>query len=163
EEAEGNAALVEPFDLPLLTKQERGRMASVHVGQRPRLRVVDSVEERNKPVAGRLPADLDVEPGDELSRLELFVVQRPPHRGERGAGWVFVRARQLRGGEGRRERGGASLSGAVADRHYETPVPERQDLVEVAADGVSRPAEACDVGPGRAEPPGRQHRLLNLT
>ena len=42
------------------------------------------------------------------------------------------------------------------------PSPQRQDVVEVAADGVGRPGHAERLDAGRVEGAARQHRLLDL-
>ena len=121
-------------------------MAGVHVRQLAGGHVEHRVEQRDEAVARRLPAHLDVQPRHQRGRLEPLVDERAHHREQ----------------QRHQQRRGTAFAGDVADGRDETAVAERQDLVEVAAHRVGRPAQSGDVGAGRAEPAGRQHRLLNL-
>ena len=86
---------------------------------------------------------------------------QPPH--ERGKRHVFVHQRAQDGEQqGHQQRGGTRLAGDVTEGDDHRAVRLRQDVVEVAADGVGwlGEAERLDVVAGpRAF---RQHRALNL-
>ena len=83
--------------------------------------------------------DLHVQPLDEPRRLEAFVDERAQH-GEQ---------------QRHQQRRGAAFAGDVAERQHEPAVGQRQDVVEVAADGVRRARHAAHdgVARGRASRP----------
>ena len=93
-----------------------------------------------------MPADLNVQTSDERCRLEPLVDQRPHHCEE----------------QRHQQRRGTAFPGDVADSDHDSPIVERQDVEEVAADGICRTALPDGLDAGRREETARQHRLLDI-
>jgi hypothetical protein len=93
-----------------------------------------------------MPAHLDVEPLGERGGLEPFVHQRSEHREE----------------QRHQQRGRAALSRHVADRDDDASVRQREDVVEVPADGVGRPRQPEGLERGRFVLRLGEHRVLDV-
>ena len=93
-----------------------------------------------------MPADLHVQTGHQLRRIERFVDQRPQHREQ----------------QRHQQRSRTPLPRDVAQRDYHAAVGKRQHVVEVTADGIGRPRHSADFDVGGPIGARRQHRELNL-
>ena len=103
EHAERDATRLQALDRAVRTEQQRGRVSRVDVGELAAREIEHGIEDRDEPVAGRLPADLHIQSCHEIGRLEPFVGERPHHR------------EQQRHEERRR----AALAGDIADGGHE--------------------------------------------
>jgi hypothetical protein len=75
--------------------------------------------------------------------------------------WTFRRVTSS-AGSSRSSTSGPPLAGDVPDGHDQPSVADRQDVVEIAADGVRRAADPDRLDARRAVHAARQHRLLDL-
>ena len=121
-------------------------MAGTDVRQAAGHRIVDAEPQGDKPVAGSMPADLQVQTSDQVGGLEPLVHERAQDGQE----------------QGHQQSRRTALAGDVSHRHHHASIVERQDVVDVAADGVRRAAEAERFDAGRFVEPFRQHRLLDV-
>ena len=110
-------------------------MPRVDIRQLAAREIEHRVKKSDEPVAGRLPADLHVQPRDQIRGLESFVRERAHHREQ----------------QRHQQRGGAAFAGDVANGGDEPAVAERKNLVEVPSNRIRRTAEPAHVDAGRAK------------
>ena len=149
EHAEGDAAAgrardaLEPAVAPA---QERRQVSRVDVLETAVTGIVEAVEQRDEAGWRTMPRDLDVETGDEPRRLEALVDERAEHREE----------------QRHQERRGTAFAGDVAERDHEPAVGQREDVIEIAADGVGRTRHAAHNRVTRGPDAARQHGELDV-